>query len=163
MNKIILFILTLSLASCSLQNDEQAKMLQGRIDALEEKQNDSYRPGLGEFMLGIQMHHAKLYFAGKNSNWQLADFELGEINETIEGIKKYANDRKEVKTIDMINKPLTNLDSAVKHQDVKEFETDFSLLTATCNSCHQTNGFAFNVIKVPDALPVSDQVFTPAK
>ena len=49
----------------------------------------AYTPGLGEFMSGIQVHHEKLWFAGKAGNWQLADFETGEIRETIDDIQKY--------------------------------------------------------------------------
>ena len=39
-------------------------------------------------MTYIQIHHSKLWFAGKNQNWELAKFELDEISETIEAIKK---------------------------------------------------------------------------
>ena len=35
-------------------------------------------PGFEEFMSNIQAHHAKLWFAGQNHNWKLADFEIHE-------------------------------------------------------------------------------------
>src|SRR5438876_51182 len=43
------------------------------------------RPGLGEYMSTIQLHVAKLWFAGQSSNWKLAKYELDELGETIEG------------------------------------------------------------------------------
>jgi hypothetical protein len=162
MNRVFILIGSLVLASCS-QHDSQIEFLQNRIDSLESNQAKMYKPGLGEFMSGIQMHHAKLWFAGTTGNWPLADFELGEIRESIEDIKKYENDRKEVKTIDMIDPPLAGIDSAVKQKNISAFKANFVLLTNTCNSCHQTNGFGFNAIKVPDAVPVPNQVFTPVK
>ena len=36
----------------------------------------SYRPGLGELMNFTQMRHAKLWFAGQEQNWQLAQYEV---------------------------------------------------------------------------------------
>jgi hypothetical protein len=164
MNKLLILIASLALASCSQHNnDAQIATLQKRVDSLQKVQSDIYRPGLGEFMAGIQLHHAKLWCAGKEGNWPLADFELGEITESIEDIKKYETDRKEVKTIDMINPALGGLANAVKQKNAEAFKTNFILLTGACNSCHQINNFGFNVIKVPDAVPVPNQVFTPAK
>src|ERR1700747_1670747 len=98
--KIVLSLLfvTLIIASCSQQSDN-TKQLQARIDSLQQKLNNTYKPGLGEFMLGIQEHHAKLWFAGINKNWALADFEVHEIGETVDDIKQYCTDRPEVKSI----------------------------------------------------------------
>src|SRR5690242_21228542 len=33
-----------------------------------------YEPGLGEIMGGIQTHHAKLWYAAINDNWDLAQY-----------------------------------------------------------------------------------------
>jgi hypothetical protein len=162
MNKALLLLVSLALASCS-QHNPKMEIMQSHIDSLEKNLADTYKPGLGEFMSGIQMHHAKLWFAGTEGNWPLADFELGEIRESIDDIRKYQSDRIEVKTIGMIDAPLIAIDSAVKQKDIAAFKTSYSLLTNTCNNCHRTNNFGFNVIKVPDAVPVPNQVFTPAK
>ena len=35
---------------------------------------EAYKPGLGDIMGAIQMRHAKLWFAGKSLNWQLAAY-----------------------------------------------------------------------------------------
>ena len=40
-----------------------------------------YAPGLGEIMGGIQTHHAKLWYAGINDNWKLAQYEIDELKE----------------------------------------------------------------------------------
>lgn len=163
MNKILLLLLTLSLASCTNQHDERLASLQTRIDSLEKNHSDTYKPGLGEFMIAIQLHHSKLWFAGRDSNWPLAGYELGELTETIDDIRKYETDRREVKTIGMIDPALDSLAAAVKQKDGAAFKKNYTLLTNTCNACHRTNNYPFNVIKVPDAVPVPDQVFTPAR
>src|ERR1700675_2648370 len=50
---------------------------------------DDLKPGLGEIMGVIQQHHAKLYYAGTKSNWPLADYELGEIQEGLEDAVRF--------------------------------------------------------------------------
>src|SRR6476659_9293819 len=77
--------------------------LQLRIDSLQKQIDAAYKPGLGEFMGSMQVHHAKLWFAGKNENWKLADFEIHEMMEAIDNIQKYQTERKESKQIAMIN------------------------------------------------------------
>jgi len=68
-------IILLLLLSCS-DNSEQISELRSQVTELQKKIDDSYKPGFGEFMSNIQMHHAKLWFAGINQNWELADFEI---------------------------------------------------------------------------------------
>ena len=84
MRQIYVFLLTLSILSCNHQN-EKTQLLQSRIDSLQQQVDDAYKPGFGEFMSGIQAHHSKLWFAGQNQNWKLADFEVHEIMEAVNG------------------------------------------------------------------------------
>lgn len=124
--KILLSLLfvTLIIASCS-QQDDNTKQLQARIDSLQQKLNSTYRPGLGEFMLGIQEHHAKLWFAGINKNWALADFEVHEIGETVDDIKQYCTDRPEIKSIGTIDPGIAAINNAIKQKDVAQFKKVF--------------------------------------
>jgi len=158
--KKFIVILTISLAiyACN-QPADNTKVLQARIDSLEKKTATTYKPGLGEFMSDIQVHHAKLWFAGQNNNWQLADFEINEIKESLDDIKMYCADRPEVKSIGMINQPIDSINYAIQQKNVAMFKKSFILLTATCNNCHHATNHAFNVIKVPDTPPFTNQEF----
>ena len=81
--KNILGILSfLFLISCS-NNSDKINELQNRVDSLQSMIDGSYKPGFGEFMTNIQIHHAKLWFAGTNKNWELAQFEIQEIKESL--------------------------------------------------------------------------------
>jgi len=153
------FIITLVIAACSSSGSETAA-LQARVDSLNTQLSQAYRPGLGEFMLSVQVHHAKIWFAGKNQNWALADFETGEIKETLEDVKKYCTDRPEIKSLPIIYPALDSLSSAIKAKNQVRFEKSFVLLTASCNSCHQSTHHQFNVIKTPDVPPITNQVYT---
>src|SRR3989337_1462790 len=108
MRQIYLIIITFGLFACNQQRDN-TKVLQNRIDSLEQKLADTYKPGFGEFMSGIQAHHSKLWFAGQNENWKLADFEVHEIMEAIEDIQKFQTERKESQMIGMINPALDSI------------------------------------------------------
>ena len=72
--KFLLFLIALSILGC--QQSESKSALQKELDSLQIVLKNSYKPGLGEFMSQIQVHHAKLWFAGKNENWELANFEI---------------------------------------------------------------------------------------
>jgi len=154
-----IFLLLLALCSCSQQTNSTQK-LQTEIDSLQNKINNAYKPGLGEFMSGIQVHHDKLWFAGNAQNWPLAEFELGEIKETLDDISQYNADRPEIASLPMIYAPIDSLTNAVKNKDLVSFKNSFTLLTNTCNNCHRATKHEFNVIKIPDSPPFSNQDFS---
>jgi hypothetical protein len=157
MKAVLLFSLMLVISACS--QSAEVHQLQTKVDSLQSKLDDTYKPGLGEFMTGIQLHHAKLWFAGINKNWKLADFEVHEIGETLDDIKKYCTDRPEVKSIGMIDPAIADISAAIKRQDMQSFKSGFIQLTSDCNTCHKDNQHGFNVIIIPNTLPVSNQDF----
>ena len=134
--------------------------MQDQIDDLTVQLANSYKPGFGEFMSSIQVHHAKLWFAGKNKNWKLADFELNEMNETVEAIQKYQKERKESQAISIISPAIDSVKLAIQQQNVKLFTQTYASLTNTCNTCHRAVKFEFNVVKIPETPPFSNQDFS---
>lgn len=155
---ILFFCILLLLFSCG-EYSNNTRQLQVRADSLEKKLANTYKPGLGEFMSGIQVHHAKLWFAGQNGNWELADFELHEIMEALDDIKTFNTDRPEIKSLPMIYAPLDSLNKSVQEKNLSSFQSNFALLTTTCNNCHRDTQHGFNVIKIPDTPPFSNQDF----
>jgi hypothetical protein len=158
MRQILLIISFFGLFACNQQTD-QTKALQNRIDSLENKLVNTYKPGFGEFMSAIQAHHAKLWFAGQNQNWKLADFEVHEIVEAIEDIQKFQTERKESQSIGMINPALDSVNNAIQQKNPALFKSSYTLLTNTCNNCHRAVDFEFNVVKIPENQPFSNQDF----
>jgi len=161
MKKIAILILFLLPAlSCSDSDSNNAKFaqLQTEIDSLNKKIL-TLQPGLGEVMSAIQLHHAKLWFAGINENWKLAAFEIGEIKEQLEAAENLKASRWEVASLPMIYPPIDSISHAIASQDENGFRGAFDFLTFTCNKCHETNKFEFNVIATPKAEPVVNQIF----
>ena len=156
---IITFIgATLLAFSCGKTDDTSASSMAQQIQDLQH-QLDNVRPGIGDIMMGIQEHHAKLWFAGINRNWKLGEFELDEIEENVEKIEAlYPHDSRSQK-LSMIDEPLDSLRASIEAHKMKQFKNRFSVLTQTCNNCHRENGYEFNVIKIPDQPPVPNQRF----
>ncbi|MBS1528090.1 MAG: hypothetical protein JST19_20760 [Bacteroidetes bacterium] len=163
MKALLILIPALGLLSACANSSDSNRRLQTQVDSLKKKLDSTYRPGLGEFMMGIQEHHAKLWFAGLDKNWELADFEVHEIGETIGDIKQYCTDRPEVKSIGIIDPAISSISSAIKQKDEEAFKKGFAALTDGCNNCHRDNNHGFNVITIPTGLPVTNQQFKPAK
>lgn len=160
--KIILLLIfaCVTMIAC---NQPGNQLLQTKVDSLQTKLNDVYKPGLGEFMMGIQEHHAKLWFAGINKNWQLADFEVHEIGETLDDVKKYCTDRPEIKGLGIIDPAVATIKAAIDKQDMEKFKSGFTELTNNCNTCHKDNQHGFNIITIPTSPPVTNQDFKSAK
>ena len=156
--KNLIYIAVIFLLSCNRSSNEMVT-LQKKVDSLQSQINTSYKPGLGEFMSQIQVHHAKLWFAGKYENWELANFEIGEIREALDDIPKFCSDRPEVKSIGVIEPAMDSLAIAIKEKNENKFSSGFILLTATCNDCHRATNHGFNVIKIPEVPPLTNQFF----
>jgi hypothetical protein len=122
--------------ACDPVNKKSKPAGQKDLNNQKRSASESYKPGLGEFMTSIQMHHAKLWFAGTNENWELANFETKELKETVEDIRRFQPERRESKLITiLLNEPLDSLSAAIQREDPVLFRRSFLTLTNTCNQC----------------------------
>ena len=124
-------------------------------------------PGLGEIMSLQQMRHSKLWFAGSAGNWPLANYELDELKEGFDDVRKLFPTHDGVRLtplLDVVEKAaMPDLAKAVAAQDAAKFADAFDGLTAACNGCHQGAKRGFIVIQRPTSLPYSNQSFAPAQ
>ncbi len=158
MKQVILSGLAILLLSCNQSSQKQAA-LESRVDSVEKKVTETYKPGFGEFMSNIQAHHAKLWFAGQNQNWKLCDFEIHEIMESLDYIQKFETERKESQMISMLTPAIDRINYAIKQKDPTLFKSSYVLLTNTCNTCHRESQFEFIVVKIPENQTFSNQDF----
>lgn len=169
MKFFLLVIPVLFLFGCT-EEHTQLKMLQLEINYLNvkndslEKEIQSIKPGLGDLMLNIQVHHNKLWFAGRAENWPLAQFEHDEIIEIITQAEAIEKERSEVKLFRvMIFPELDSLQVYIRQKNEPRFDSAFKNLTNACNNCHTDTKFNFNKIIIPDRPPYSNQEFEPVK
>lgn len=131
---------------------------------IAELKASAYHPELGEQMLGIQIRHARLWFAGEGQNWNLAAFELQELKEAFDAVVEQNPDHaifQPQRLADilpaMIKGPVTSLRDAIDHNNKAEFEKAFDSLSAACSGCHHVAGNDFLVIQRPTA-PILDNL-----
>jgi hypothetical protein len=141
--------------------------LAGNAESQPAGLQGAYTPGLGDIMGAIQMRHAKLWFAGKSRNWQLAAYEISEIKEGFESAARFQPDFKGRPVAQMVEEatlqPINRLEKAVEMKNPLMFVKAFDQLTGACNSCHQAAGFEFISIQRPSLSPFTNQEYGPQK
>jgi hypothetical protein len=125
------------------------------------KDTSGYLASLGDMMTALQLRHAKLWYAARAGNWPLAEYELKQLDANLKQTTRFYPD---TPIPEDVGKQLVAIDDAIKAKNVVGFELSFSALTTACNSCHQTAGREFIIIRRPTfPSPYSNQLFTPAK
>jgi hypothetical protein len=156
--KFVWMVAFLTTANGCGRQDNAIQALEARVQKLE-----AAAPGVGSTMSAVQMHFAKLYFAGQVQNWGLAEFELHEVEENLE---KAVALRPEEKGVNLVNltdafkrTQLTALRQAIENKNTHAFEGAYNEAIAVCNGCHEETARPFLVITLPTAPPVTNQLW----
>jgi len=167
MSRVLIGLAVLFLVGCSQQkNVDSNAALEAKVADLG-KTIDDLKPGLGEIMGVIQQHHAKLYYAGTKANWPLANYELGEIQESLDDAMNFYPKFKEVPTPltelipTMMKASLAQVRAAIEQKNEKSFAQAFGALSASCSNCHEAANHPFIKIQAPTEAMFSNQKFAP--
>ena len=145
------------------QNNRELASLQ---DSFKHAQADlatakEAMPGLGEYMTTIQLHAGKLWFAAKASNWDLAEYELDELKETMEAAIALNAEKNGVKISGVLDSVLQSqvaqLADTIKRKSPVEFQKSYDETLSACNGCHTEAGYKFIHIVRPSAPPVTNE------
>jgi len=135
---------------------ESLKRVQAELAAAKE-----LAPGLGEYMTTVQLHAGKLWFAVRAGNWELAGYELHELEETMEAVKKLNVEKNGVKISNVMDAVLqtqiARLEKSIKQKNPTEFQNAYDETLSACNGCHTESGHKFIQIVRPSAPPVTNQ------
>jgi hypothetical protein len=139
---------------------ESLKRMQAELASAKE-----LAPGLGEYMTTIQLHAAKLWFAARAANWRLAEYELHELEETMEAVKKLNVEKNGVKISNVMDGVLqtqiAQLEKSIKQKSPADFQKSYDETLSACNGCHTESGHPFIQIVRPTAPPVTNQKWEP--
>ncbi len=123
-------------------------------------------PSLGQIMSGMQIDAARLYYAAEATNWPLAQYETGVIEDTLAEVPIVRPQENGVPLGAVINafknSQWAALKEAVGHQDLDAFHKSYNDMLFVCNACHQATGRPFIQITVPTQPPVPNQRWAPA-
>lgn len=158
--KYLLTILALVLLqSCT---DNKIEQLEQEISNLKKSQ---YQPGLGEIMGYIQVRHAKLWFAGQAENWNLAQYELEELEEGFTDIKSMHRIHEKlpkpsaVMIDETMSTPIKGLRQSIAVKNISQFNLSYQLLTNACMACHTASGVTYIKLAIPTNPPYSNQTY----
>lgn len=148
-----------TLNACSEKNPPDAQF-ETRLKALE-----AGAPGVGTIMSGVQLHFAKLYFAGKAQNWPLAEFELHEVEENLDRAAALRPEEYGTNLVGLNDAfkqtQLAALKTAAQNKDWNAFQSAYTEAIWTCNGCHEETNRPFIIITVPTIPPVPNQQWEP--
>lgn len=134
--------------------------VEGRLKNLEAS-----APGMGEVMSGVQMHFAKLYFAGEAKNWKLAEFEVDEVKENLDSAVAIRHEENGVNLVGVADAfkqtQLATLEEAIRQQNGDLFRKSYTESVAICNGCHRATSRPFITIIRPTVPPVPNQQWEP--
>jgi hypothetical protein len=117
---------------------------------------------LADIMSAVQFRHSKLWTAGQQENWELAAYELELVKSSLTDAIAFYTDIP-VENITMVDPPIKSIESAITGRNRAAFSKAFNALTTGCNSCHQSIGRGFIVMRVPTASPFGNQSFAPRR
>jgi hypothetical protein len=114
-----------------------------------------------------QMRHAKLWLALEAKNWELASYELDELEEGFaDAVAFHPHHKDAPRPIgelmhETMDGPIAALRDALAARDVARAEAAHDGLTSGCNACHTAAGFGFNRVVRPHGNPYANQDFAP--
>jgi len=109
---------------------------------------------VSDIMLGVQLRHIKLWFAGKLRNWPLAAYEL----DIIKSKFKKARALSDVQP-DQALALIEPLQKTIDAGDQTAFVKAFTELTDACNACHRRTGRSYITIQIPATSPFTNELF----
>jgi len=130
---------------------------------------NAFQPGLDDLMtMLIQPRHIKLYYAGKQGNWELAGSQARDLRQAFRRIAQYipnylGNDVNAALTSIIVPR-LQEIDDAIAAAKPEQFTRAYDRLTDACNACHAYLEHPYHVIRRPPAGGESlyaDQDFSP--
>jgi hypothetical protein len=120
-----------------------------------------YLPSISDLMIAtIQPRHERLWQAEQDKNWEFAGYELGNLRGAFNRLGLAHPALHDILFPEMIasvtERPLDELDNAIRAKDDQLFAKGYADLTNACNSCHQALNHGVIKIRVPSRTSAAD-------
>jgi hypothetical protein len=149
-NKILYAIVAIILLGCNSQKTTEVSW---------EKEEEY---PLLETMAYYQRFSHKLWLAGANENWELAEFynhELEEVTETfIQSEVLHEGQNLSALAKEMMLPAVEQMDKSIDDEGLN-FVENYQALVTSCNACHAMSDHGYIRIKLPDSTHNFNQVF----
>jgi hypothetical protein len=115
----------------------------------------------------VQPRHTKLWFAGHEANWALAEYEIKELRAALANVAKSRpifRERSVAENVEMfMGGAFRGVDEAIRDRNATKFAEAYTTVNAGCNACHTALNQSQVVIKTPEQPSYPDQDFRPQK
>jgi hypothetical protein len=155
---IVVMAVVLTAGGCQERADDTS--LDTRITEVEER----FRPGLHSLMQQVQLRHAQLWFAGEAGNWELADYQVHELEELLEQIQALHpeyDDQPVAELLEQLLPAVERVEGAIDARQPAEFAAAFDDMTTQCNACHTATDRSVIVIQRPTTRPLDNLRYEP--
>lgn len=116
-----------------------------------------------ETMGYYQRFSDKLWLAGINQNWELAEFYNHELEEVSEEFVEETVIHDNINLSEMAGTTIVSaveaMEEAIEQKNELLFVKNYKALVLSCNKCHTASGHGFIEIAVPDSTNVFNQKF----
>ncbi|MCU0444513.1 MAG: hypothetical protein MUE85_06305 [Microscillaceae bacterium] len=104
--------------------------------------------GFDMAMLEINYRYQELYWAGKEKNWQYAQYQLDKIKLSLQNAI-IRRPKRQKSTQEFLANEFEKMQSHLTKQDSGQFLSGFQLFTTGCNVCHAKEKMPFFQVKIP--------------
>lgn len=147
MKYLTLFMLPIFLACNRKQKAAQGQWIKGNAQEKLETIENQFR-GFDMAMVETGYRYQELYWAGKDQNWEYADYQLEKIKKAIEyGLER--RPKRKSSAQHFLTVTLTQMNEALKKRDTVVFNKNFEMLTNSCISYHAMEKVPFFTVKTP--------------
>jgi len=163
MKRMILSVLMLTLGACDREPpgasagpaaSQPAAAPSGGAAWLLTGANDERFARVAKHLRGFDVamaetayRYSELYWAGRDRNWDYADYQIGKIETAVaNGVERRPRRAASARMLDGAVAPVR---SAIAQRDAAAFDSAFTTLTATCNACHQAERVPFIRVQPP--------------
>jgi len=147
--KLIKYILPI-LIFLSCKNNQQEPKGEWISGTKEEqlKTIEKHFRGFDMAMIEVDYRYQELYWAGKDNNWDYANYQLDKIKLTIENALQRRPKKGNSAEIFLQN-VLPEMKKSLESKDTAIVIKTFEILTLNCNSCHVAEKVPFFTVKPP--------------
>jgi len=141
------FFLLSSFAFGPPQSQDDTAWLQGTVEERFHLVAKHLR-GFDLAMVETGHRYAELYWAGKDTNWEYAEYQLTKIRTAVEnGLERRPKRAESAQTF--LTMVLPYLGEAIARRDSTMFWNRFGALTSSCNACHENEKVEFIKVAPP--------------
>ncbi len=147
--KYLTFLFILSFFSACNQKQEavEGQWIKGNEQEKLETIENQFR-GFDMAMVETGYRYQELYWAGRDENWEYADYQLEKIQKAIKnGLER--RPKRTASAQHFLTVTLPQMNEALKKRDTVVFNKNFQMLTNSCVSCHAMEKVPFFTVKTP--------------